>query len=330
MGRQRASAGDGSPVLIDPAVYGGHREVDLAMMRLFGGFGGRVFDAYDEAWPLAPGWRERERTYQLYPLMVHVNLFGGSYVGQVERAARAHLIPGSGVVALERGLRRLEAPPARSPSAWWCFVDLRRVDLQRGEHLEALAVVRGEAVRVAETVVALLLRRLEGVDPLEQLPRYLLLELADRLGPRLAALGLLALAPLLVLAAALCCRRRSALGPAVPVASTTVGAPRPRPRSARQSACSRRGCRGTPVTSPPSTADLRRELPHQRAVVAHEDRSVVGVEQRLDEARSSRGRGGSSAREGQQVARIEQELRERHARPLAARAPRPSSRRRRR
>ncbi|MCA9608279.1 MAG: fructosamine kinase family protein [Myxococcales bacterium] len=82
-------AGDGSPVLIDPAVYGGHREVDLAMMRLFGGFSGRVFDAYDEAWPLAPGWRDRIPLYQLYPLMVHVNLFGGSYVGQVERALRA-------------------------------------------------------------------------------------------------------------------------------------------------------------------------------------------------------------------------------------------------
>ncbi len=82
-------AEDGSPVLIDPAVYGGHREVDLAMMRLFGGFSPRVFDAYDEAWPLEPGWRERVPLYQLYPLMVHVNLFGGSYVGSVERALRA-------------------------------------------------------------------------------------------------------------------------------------------------------------------------------------------------------------------------------------------------
>jgi fructosamine-3-kinase len=76
----------GHPCLIDPAVYGGHREVDLAMMRLFGGFGGRVFDAYRAAWPLADGHRERLTLYQLYPLMVHVNLFGGSYVGSVEAA----------------------------------------------------------------------------------------------------------------------------------------------------------------------------------------------------------------------------------------------------
>jgi fructosamine-3-kinase len=76
----------GGPCLIDPAVYGGHREIDLAMMRLFGGFGVRVFDAYDEAWPLADGHRERVALYQLYPLMVHVNLFGGSYIGSVEAA----------------------------------------------------------------------------------------------------------------------------------------------------------------------------------------------------------------------------------------------------
>lgn len=75
----------GAPALIDPAVYGGHREMDLAMMRLFGGFGDRVFHVYDEAWPLADGWRERIGLYQLYPLMVHVNLFGGSYVGSVDR-----------------------------------------------------------------------------------------------------------------------------------------------------------------------------------------------------------------------------------------------------
>ena len=76
----------GAPCLIDPAVYGGHREIDLAMMRLFGGFGGRVYDAYDEAWPFADGHHERVSLYQLYPLMVHVNLFGGSYLGSVEAA----------------------------------------------------------------------------------------------------------------------------------------------------------------------------------------------------------------------------------------------------
>ncbi|MBW2725746.1 MAG: fructosamine kinase family protein [Deltaproteobacteria bacterium] len=73
----------GMPCLIDPAVYGGHREMDLAMMRLFGGFSARVFDAYLEAAPLAPGHEERVALWQLYPLLVHVNLFGGSYVDSV-------------------------------------------------------------------------------------------------------------------------------------------------------------------------------------------------------------------------------------------------------
>ena len=81
----------GQPCLIDPAAYGGHREIDLAMMKLFGGFGPRVFDAYGEAAPLAPGTEERAALYQLYPLLVHVNLFGGGYVGQVASAARRYL-----------------------------------------------------------------------------------------------------------------------------------------------------------------------------------------------------------------------------------------------
>jgi fructosamine-3-kinase len=79
-------AADGEPCLVDPAVYGGHREIDLAMMRLFGGFSERCFAAYDESYPLAPGYEERVALYQLYPLLVHVNLFGGGYVGSVERA----------------------------------------------------------------------------------------------------------------------------------------------------------------------------------------------------------------------------------------------------
>jgi len=77
---------DGAPCLIDPAAYGGHREVDLAMMRLFGGFSERVFSAYSEAFPLAPGHAERVPLYQLYPLLVHVNLFGGSYAASVASA----------------------------------------------------------------------------------------------------------------------------------------------------------------------------------------------------------------------------------------------------
>jgi protein-ribulosamine 3-kinase len=79
----------GAPCLVDPAVYRGHREIDLAMMRLFGGFGPRVFSAYAEAFPLAPGADERVPLYQLYPLLVHVNLFGGGYAGQVRAALRA-------------------------------------------------------------------------------------------------------------------------------------------------------------------------------------------------------------------------------------------------
>jgi fructosamine-3-kinase len=75
----------GVPCLIDPAAYGGHREMDLAMMRLFGGFSEHVFRAYAEEWPLSAGHAERITLYQLYPLMVHVNLFGGGYVDSVER-----------------------------------------------------------------------------------------------------------------------------------------------------------------------------------------------------------------------------------------------------
>ena len=79
-------ADDGGPCLFDPAVYGGHREMDLAMMRLFGGFAGRTFDAYQEAAPLAEGHADRVPLFQLYPLLVHMNMFGGSYLGSVEGA----------------------------------------------------------------------------------------------------------------------------------------------------------------------------------------------------------------------------------------------------
>jgi fructosamine-3-kinase len=65
--------------LIDPAVYWGHREVDLAMMQLFGGFGASTYETYDEVYPLAAGWGERVGWYQLPPLLVHAILFGGSY-----------------------------------------------------------------------------------------------------------------------------------------------------------------------------------------------------------------------------------------------------------
>lgn len=67
--------------LVDPAPYGGHREVDLAMMRLFGGFGERCFASYDEVAPLPDGHEGRVALYQLYPLLVHVVLFGAAYAG---------------------------------------------------------------------------------------------------------------------------------------------------------------------------------------------------------------------------------------------------------
>jgi protein-ribulosamine 3-kinase len=76
----------GEPCLIDPAAYGGHREIDLAMMQLFGGFSERVFRSYQEVMPLSPGHAERVQLHQLYPLLVHLNLFGGSYAASVERA----------------------------------------------------------------------------------------------------------------------------------------------------------------------------------------------------------------------------------------------------
>jgi len=82
---------DGRAWLIDPSCYGGHREVDLAMLRLFGAPSQRIFDAYEEAAPLAPGWPERVELYQLAPLLVHAALFGGSYGGAAERAARRYL-----------------------------------------------------------------------------------------------------------------------------------------------------------------------------------------------------------------------------------------------
>lgn len=82
---------DGHPALIDPAAYYAHREAELGMMTLFGGFSARVFAAYDEAWPLEPGWRERNALYQLYHLMNHLNLFGGGYHGQVMATVRKYV-----------------------------------------------------------------------------------------------------------------------------------------------------------------------------------------------------------------------------------------------
>ncbi len=84
-------AAGGEPVLIDPAVYYGHREVDLAMTQLFGGFPARFYAAYHEAYPLDPGYDDRRALYQLYYVLVHMNLFGGGYAGQVDSIVRRYV-----------------------------------------------------------------------------------------------------------------------------------------------------------------------------------------------------------------------------------------------
>jgi fructosamine-3-kinase len=80
----------GASWLIDPAAHGGHREFDLAMMRLFGGFGAECFAAYDETHPLAAGWPERVALHQIAPLVVHAVKFGGGYVGAATRAIQTY------------------------------------------------------------------------------------------------------------------------------------------------------------------------------------------------------------------------------------------------
>jgi fructosamine-3-kinase len=72
----------GRPVLFDPAVYYGDREADLAMTRLFGGFGAEFYSSYQHAWPLDPGAPARSGLYNLYHVLNHLNLFGGGYLAQ--------------------------------------------------------------------------------------------------------------------------------------------------------------------------------------------------------------------------------------------------------
>jgi fructosamine-3-kinase len=76
---------NGIPYLIDPAVYYGHREADLAMSRLFGGFDESFYQAYYEIWPKESGEQERIEIYQLYHMLVHLNLFGMGYKASVKR-----------------------------------------------------------------------------------------------------------------------------------------------------------------------------------------------------------------------------------------------------
>ncbi|MGN6619137.1 MAG: fructosamine kinase family protein [Ilyomonas sp.] len=77
------STREGKVVIYDPAVYYGHREMDIAMTELFGGFDERFYDYYNEAFPLQPQWQERIQLFQLYPLLVHVVLFGEPYYNKV-------------------------------------------------------------------------------------------------------------------------------------------------------------------------------------------------------------------------------------------------------
>jgi fructosamine-3-kinase len=74
----------GEPALIDPAVYYGHREAELAFTELFGGFSSTFYQAYQSTWPLEPGYEERKPLYNLYHLLNHLNLFGESYGGGVD------------------------------------------------------------------------------------------------------------------------------------------------------------------------------------------------------------------------------------------------------
>ncbi|WP_309572591.1 fructosamine kinase family protein [Deinococcus sp.] len=82
------------PALIDPAAAYSHREVDIALLHLFGSVPERVMAAYQEAYPLTPGWRERLALWNLYPLLAHLNMFGEGYLGRVRAALEAAITRG--------------------------------------------------------------------------------------------------------------------------------------------------------------------------------------------------------------------------------------------
>lgn len=84
-------AESGEATVFDPAVYYGHREMDLAMSKLFGGFDSSFYADYHQFFPLEKGWQQRIPLGQLYPLLVHVNLFGGSYTAQVKSCLKPFL-----------------------------------------------------------------------------------------------------------------------------------------------------------------------------------------------------------------------------------------------
>ena len=80
-----ASIASGEPIIFDPAVYFGDREVDIAMTELFGGFPGEFYRAYDQTFSLDKGYTKRKNLYNLYHILNHFNLFGGGYASQAER-----------------------------------------------------------------------------------------------------------------------------------------------------------------------------------------------------------------------------------------------------
>lgn len=82
------TASNGDPCLIDPATYYGHREMEIAFTRLFGGFDQVFYDSYQEAYPMENGFDHRQDVYNLYPLLVHLNLFGSSYLNSIDRIVR--------------------------------------------------------------------------------------------------------------------------------------------------------------------------------------------------------------------------------------------------
>ena len=81
----------GNPCLVDPAVYYGNREVELAFTTLFGGFDERFYQAYYHSFPLTSGHQERYDVYNLYPLLVHLNLFGSGYLGRIRNILESYL-----------------------------------------------------------------------------------------------------------------------------------------------------------------------------------------------------------------------------------------------
>ena len=85
-------AQDGRPVVIDPAVYFGNREMEIAFTQMFGGFGKEFYQAYNHHYPLLPGFEQRADIHNLYPYWVHVNLFGQSYLSGIDAVMRKLMI----------------------------------------------------------------------------------------------------------------------------------------------------------------------------------------------------------------------------------------------